>query len=178
MGARSTIESLPDPLREAVDRAIAKGRTIDQIVGQLEDEGEERSRSSVGRYAKNLRETIQQQKNISIAAAALGDQLGEGDNAQRQLITQIFNSLITQAILPIAGGEEEIDLGKLDVLSLILNRTSKTANLDASTEAKIREEERKREREKSVAAAENAARTAGATPETIEAIRRELLGLD
>ena len=59
---RSSIKRLPSKLREAVDQAIADGATIDEITTRIRAEGEDCSRSAVGRYAKNVRDLIRQQQ--------------------------------------------------------------------------------------------------------------------
>ena len=51
-GGRSSIDRLPDTLREAVDAAIADGATIDEITARIREGGEDCSRSAVGRYSK------------------------------------------------------------------------------------------------------------------------------
>ena len=57
-GGRSSVDRLPDTLREAVDQAIADGATIDEITARIRAEGEDCSRSAVGRYTKNMRDLI------------------------------------------------------------------------------------------------------------------------
>ena len=49
---RSSVAKLPPDVREAVDKAIADGATIDEITARIRAEGETCSRSAVGRYAK------------------------------------------------------------------------------------------------------------------------------
>ena len=60
-GGRSSIERLPDTLREAVDAAVADGATIDEITAHIREAGGACSRSAVGRHAKNVRDLIRQQ---------------------------------------------------------------------------------------------------------------------
>ena len=59
---RSTVAKLPPELREAVDKAIADGATIDEITARIREEGESCSRSAVGRYTKDTRELIQKRQ--------------------------------------------------------------------------------------------------------------------
>ncbi len=61
-GGRSSVDRLPDTLREAVDAAIADGATIDEITERIREGGGDCSRSAVGRYAKNMRDVIRQQQ--------------------------------------------------------------------------------------------------------------------
>ena len=60
---RSTVARLPaEELREAVDQAIADGATIDEITARIRAEGEECSRSAVGRYTKDMRDLMHRQQ--------------------------------------------------------------------------------------------------------------------
>ena len=75
--SRSSIKRLPSKLREAVDAAIADGATIDEITERIRAEGEDCSRSAVGRYAKDMRDLIRQQQETDRTIKAWVDALGE-----------------------------------------------------------------------------------------------------
>jgi len=179
MGRRSSIDRLPKCLREAVQVALKDGLTIDEIVDLLSDEGAEVSRSAVGRYTKNYREMAERQRDMSSVANAFAAEFGDAGNSQQKLLIQMFTSVMTQAVLPMASGEDaEIDPRDMHFLARSIKDIASAAKTDTDREAKIRDEERKSARAEAAKAAEQAARGAGATPETIAAIKRELLGLD
>ena len=67
---RSSIARLPPTLREAVDKAIADGATIDEITARIRAEGGACSRSAVGRYTKNVRDLIRLERERAAAKAA------------------------------------------------------------------------------------------------------------
>lgn len=73
MSQRSSLESLPEELRELVKRLWGEGATIDQLAELLRERlGEAApSRSSVGRYAKQLKEQQEEaaQRNAFLAEA-------------------------------------------------------------------------------------------------------------
>ena len=178
MGGRSTIDQLPKPLRDAVQAALKDGLTIDAIVDLLREEGAEVSRSAVGRYTQNYREMAARQRDMSSVATAFASEFGDADNAQQKLLIQMFTSVMTQAVLPMAaGGDAEIDPKDAHFLARAIKDVVSAAKTDADREAKIREEERKSARAEAVKVAEQAARGSGATPDTIAAIKRELLGI-
>lgn len=180
MAGRSTIDQLPPVIRQEVDAAIKRGATIDEIVAQLRDMGADHiSRSAVGRYSKQFRDLADQQRQISSVAQAFGKEFGHADDLQGRFMIQLLNSVITRAVLPIASGEEiEIDGKELHYLARAVKDVASAAKTDVDREAKIRDETKKRAREEAAAAAESAGRTAGASEETIEAIKRKILGID
>ena len=53
---RSSLERLEPALREAVDAAIVKGATIDEITALIREKGGTCSRSAVGRYVRRMRD--------------------------------------------------------------------------------------------------------------------------
>ena len=178
MGARSSIDMLPPRLRDAVQGALKDGLTIDQIVDMLRDEGADVSRSAVGRYTLNYREMAARQRDLSSVASSFASEFGDADNPQQKLLIQMFTSVMTQAVLPMASGEgAEIGAQDLHFFARSIKDVVSAAKIDTDREAKIRDEERKKARLEAASAAETAARGAGATPETIAAIKRELLGL-
>ena len=178
MGGRSSIETLPRPILDAVNTAIKEGLTIDQIVALIHDKGEERSRSAVGRYSQTYRDFAAKQRDISSVAKAFATDFGNADNSQIKLLIQLFTSVMTQAVLPMASGEDaDIDPKDAHFLARAIKDVVSAAKTDTDREAKIREEERKAARAEAAKVAEQAARGAGATPDTIAAIKRDLLGI-
>ena len=85
-GGRSSIDRLPDTLREAIDQAIADGATIDEITARIRADGEQCSRSAVGRYAKDMRDLIRKQQETDRTVKAWVDALGERPEGQAGLI--------------------------------------------------------------------------------------------
>lgn len=178
MGGRSSIETLPQPLLDAVHGAIKEGMTIDEIVSMLSEKGAERSRSAVGRYTQSYREMAARQRDMTSVATAFATEFGDADNAQQKLLIQLFTSILTQAVLPMASGEDtEIDPKDAHFLARAIKDVVSAAKTDTDREAKVRDEERKKARAEAAKVAEQAARGTGATPETIAAIKEQLLGI-
>ena len=178
MGRRSSIDELPDEVRAAIVEALRAGHTYDEIVDRVRAMGEEVSRSSVGRYAKNFRELAARQRDLTAVAEAFGAEFGSSDDPQVKLLIQLATSAMTQTVLPIASGEDA-ELAPKDWANLA--RATKdivsAAKTEADREAKIREEERKRLRQEAVEAAEVAGRASGASDATIQAVKEKLLGI-
>lgn len=178
MARPSSIDRLPEDIRVAVQQAIRDGKTIDEIVALICDLGEVASRSAVGRYTKDYREIAARQRDLSATARAFASEFGDPDDPQMKLLVQLFTSLMTQHVMPLAAGEDaELDGRELHFLARSIKDIASAAKIDTDREAKIREEERKKARHEAAAAAETAGREAGATDETIERIKSKILGL-
>ena len=169
---RSSIKRLPAELREAVDQAIADGATIDEITARIRAEGEDCSRSAVGRYAKNMRDLIRQQqetdRTIKAWAQALGER-PEGDVGR--ILIETLQSMVLDTMADLRGRDEPVPMKELDRLSHILKRIEATEKL---------RKDRERAAEKAKAEkAKSAGRTkgqGGLSPEAVAIIRAEVEG--
>ena len=175
-GGRSSVDRLPDTLREAVDQAIADGATIDEITARIRADGEQCSRSAVGRYTKNVRDLIRQQQETDRTIKAWVQELGERPGGDTGLfLIETLRTMVLATMAALSGRGEPASLQDLSRLSLILKRIE-------STEKLRRDRERAAEKEK--AAAEKAAATdagqakrqGGLSPETVAAIREAVEG--
>lgn len=189
MAGRSSLKSLPPEVLDAVHEAIGRGETLDDICALLRDLGTERSRSAVGRYAQGFNELAKQQRRVQSIAAAFGNEFGQSGDNQVRMMNQLMTSVMTRAIIPIAsaeddaaaGGDDEDGGGALDTLALsrlakAVKDVTSSSKIDIEREAKIREEEARRTREKAAADATAAGRAAGASEATLAAIRTRILG--
>ena len=162
-GGRSSIDRLPDTLREAVDQAIADGATIDQITARIRADGEQCSRSAVGRYAKDMRNLIRKQQETDRTIKAWVDALGERPEGQVGLVLiETLQTMVLATMAALGRREEPASLQELARLSLILKRIEGTEKL-------------RKDRER---AAEKAApkRQGGLSPEVAAIIRAEVEG--
>ena len=165
---RSSIKRLPTELREAVDQAIADGATIDEITARIRAEGEDCSRSAVGRYAKNMRDLIRQQqetdRTIKAWAQALGER-PEGDVGRIRIET--LQSIVLDTMADLRGRDEPVPTQELARLSHILKRIESTDKL---------RKDRERAAEKAANDADRAKRGGGLSPEAVAIIRAEVEG--
>ena len=177
--ARSTIDELPDGIRSAVHAAIERGQTIDGIVDLIRGLGGEASRSAVGRYTKGFAELAKQQRDMRSVAEAFGREFGSADDHQGRMMIQLMTSITTRMLMPHMTGEAEEELSTLELsrLAKAVKDATGAAKIDIEREAKIRDEEARRTREQAAANAETAARAAGASEDTLRAVRMGILGL-
>ena len=164
---RSSIKRLPTELREAVDQAIADGATIDEITARIRAEGEDCSRSAVGRYAKNMRDLIRQQqetdRTIKAWAQALGER-PEGDVGR--ILIETLQSMVLDTMADLRGRDEPVPTQELARLSHILKRIEATEKL---------RNDRERAAEKE-AQANQPKGQGGLSPEAVAIIRAEVEG--
>ena len=163
---RSSIDRLPAKLREAVDRAIADGATIDEITARIRAEGETCSRSAVGRYAKNMRDMIRQQQETDRTVKAWVDALGERPEGQAGLVLiETLRTMMLATMADLSGREEPVPMQELARISLILKRIEGTEKLRADRERAARK-----------AAPRQAKPRGGLSPEAVAIIRAEVEG--
>lgn len=178
MAAQSTMKKLPAPIRSAVDEAIKRGATIDDIVALLAEIGTPRSRSAVGRYTKEYAELAQQQRDLRAVAESFGKEFGGPDDRQGRLLIQLLTSVATRMVMPMATQEDpELDGKELHYLARSVKDLASASKTDIDREAKIREEAVKATRAAAAEEAVNISRAAGASEETLAKIRAGLLGL-
>ena len=169
---RSSIKRLPAELREAVDQAIADGATIDEITARIRAEGEDCSRSAIGRYTKNVRDLIRKQqetdRTIKAWAQALGER-PEGDVGR--ILIETLQSMVLDTMADLRGRDEPVPMKELDRLSHILKRIEATDKLRKDRERAA--EKAKAEKDKPAGRAKGGG---GLSPEAVAIIRAEVEG--
>ena len=171
-GGRSSVDRLPDTLREAVDAAIADGATIDEITARIRAGGEDCSRSAVGRYSKNVRDLIRRQQETDRTVKAWVQELGERPEGDTGLfLIETLQSMVLDTMAALSGRGEPVPTHELDRLSHILRRIEATEKL-----RKDRERAAEKAKAEKAKAADRAKRQGGLSPETVAAIHEAVLG--
>jgi len=179
MAGKSSIEKLDPKIRLEVDGAIKRGATIDQIVWMLKGLGADVSRSAVGRYSKQYADLASRQRDMQSIAQTFASEFGSEDDRQSRLLIQLFTSIATRAIMPIAAGDEVAADGKeLHYFARAIKDITSAAKTDVDRERAIRADAAKAAREQAATDAATAAKAAGASDETIDRIKRKILGID
>ncbi len=171
-GGRSSIDRLPDTLREAVDAAIADGATIDEITERIRAEGGDCSRSAVGRYTKNMRDLIRQQQETDRTIEAWVDALGERpEGGAGPILIETLQTMVLATVSAMSARDEPASLQELDRLSHILKRIESTEKL-----RKDRERAAEKEKAEKAKSAGRAKGQGGLSPEAVAIIRAEVEG--
>jgi hypothetical protein len=178
MAGKSSIEQLPDPIIAEIHAALKRKATIDQIVWMLKGLGADVSRSAVGRYSKQYADLASQQREIAIVAKNFAGEFGQADDLQGRLLIQLATTLASRIAMGLAA-DDDPNMGLKDLMNLgrAVKDITSAAKIDVDREAKIRSEEAARARSKAANDAEAAGKAAGASPETIDRIKRSILGI-
>ena len=182
---RSTVAKLPPELREAVDAAIAEGATIDEITARIRAEGENCSRSAVGRYAKDTRALIQKRQEADRVVKAWMQEFG--DRPQGELTLVFIEGLRAMAIdtmRHLADREEPASSEDIARLSLALKRIESTEELriqreqaaEKAAEAAKPEPKPKPQPKPEPKSKSKPKRRKGLSPETVARIDEAVLG--
>ena len=107
------------------------------------------------------------------------DRFGSADDMQGRMMIQLMTSITTRMLMPHMTGEAEEELSSLELsrLAKAVKDAAGAAKIDIEREARIRDETAKRTREAAATAADAAGRAAGASPETMAAVRAGILGI-
>lgn len=184
MGAASSLKRLPTELRTAVDGALQRGCTIDDVVALLDAQGHDVSRSSVGRYRKKLAaemETVTAEaRRIRALVEAYGDAGGrDDDKSSARLVVQLAKSAVARGLLDVMA-DEDAEISPLDATrwSGAARSLSAAEKTELDRRIKQREDEAAQAVRKDAAdVAVTAGRKAGATEQTLATIRSAIMGL-
>ena len=113
-----------------MDQAVADGATIDEITARIRAEGEDCSRSAVGRYTKDMRDLIRQQQETDRTVKAWADALGERpEGGTGRILIETLQTMVLATMAALSKREEPASLEELTRLSHILKRIESTDKL-------------------------------------------------
>ncbi len=184
----SSIDRLPEPIRALIGQLRQDGRTIDEILDKLRELDVEVSRSAVGRHVKSLAEIgADMRRSRDIASALVGQFGAEPDDKLARLNMELMHGVIfqimTAASKPGEDGEEggpvTFSAGDAMFLAKALQSLTSASKTDAEKTIRLREEAEKKARAEAAAAVDRVAKRteAGLSKDTVNAIKREILGL-
>ena len=142
---RSSVAKLPAALHEAVDRAIADGVTIDEITARIRAEGENCSRSAVGRYARDMRGLMQLQREADRVAKLWMQEFGE--RPQGELALALIESLREMALATmehLASGDKPVSTKDIAQLCVVLKRIEDADKMRVEREQAVEKAKPKR----------------------------------
>ena len=142
---RSSVAKLPAELREAVDRAIADGATIDEIAARIRDAGENCSRSAVGRYAKDTRALIQKRHEADRVVKAWMQEFGDRPQGEMSLaMIESLRELALATMEHLASGDKPVSTKDIARLCVVLKRIEDADNMRVEREQAMKKAKPKR----------------------------------
>jgi hypothetical protein len=183
MGQKSAVDRLPENLRTALlemlqDPAITQAEIVDAINAEA---GETLlSRSSMNRYAQRMKHFAEKNRQAREIADAYIDKYGT-DN--RVKLGKVVNEQIRLAVFDLIGEIEEVsadpEIKKTEIADMLYKLSRGLKELEAAEKlnAERTESIRKAALAEAAEAVEETAKSDGLTGETIEKIKKQILGL-
>jgi len=183
MAPPSKISQLPQDLRdELIDRILDSGFAdydghhawLMREISEREIEIKEPiSRSAIARVGKRQKSISKRMQEIRAVQREFAADPVHTNRTTNQMLQLIAFAKTRDAF----NGSVEIDANYLKNMALTIGRLEKAAAINEDRERDIREDERQLAREAAASAVESSAKQAGVSAETIERIRRDVLGM-
>jgi len=172
--AHSKIETeLPPELIEKVNAFLATpGKTYQDVVDYLQDEGYEISHSSVGRYGKRFLSRLEKIKTAREQAKVIVNEAGDRPTSE---LTEATNQVAIQMILETLLDIESIDLDDIKLKDLF--KSVALLERSAADRDKIKMEYRQRVQDSASKVKDTLSQNKKIDQETINLIEREILGI-
>ncbi len=178
MAQRDKVSQLPDDIRRWLDQALAEGNFSDyeQLAAELKDRGYDISRSSVHRYGQRLERRLSAIKASTEAARAIAEAAPDDADHRSAAVISLVQSEMFELLLAF---EESADLDPASRVVMLSKAARGIADLARASLGQKRHEEqlRQRERERAAALAEKSLVGQGMSRESVDAIKREILGI-
>lgn len=179
----STIDRLPDRLKDLLGQLMREGRTITEIHDHLRQLGADVSRSAVGRHVKSMAEVGDELRRAGSMAKYIVDEFGaETDERVGRANIAILQGALLELMTERPVDEETgqpVRLGpdEAKAISLTLQRLISSQRMDADRQLKLRAEAKREAAQEAAAAVDKAGRAQGVSKATIDAIKAEILGV-
>lgn len=179
----STIDKLPEEIRDQLARLRREGRTITEIHDHLEQLGAGVSRSAIGRHVKSMAEVGEDMRRAGEMARFVVDQFGEETDervgrANMAILQSAIMELLTERPVDEETGEvARLDAGEMKALSLSLQRLINSQRVDADRQLKMKAEAKREAAQQAAAAVDKVSRAEGLSKATADQIRATILGV-
>ncbi len=175
MARKSTIAQLDPQIREAVDAAIREGRaTIEDLVLLIKSYGATASRSSVGRYVKNATEQLARYREAQeVAKVWIGKLTDEPEGDVGRLLAEMLRTVAFQQIGQMGDGEATPKPMDIMLVAKALEHLAKSEKTAVDRTVKIRDEFARQAAD----AAAKVGKSKGVSADTIDEIKRSILGI-
>ncbi len=173
--------SLRRQAREIRDKIVTlrdQGRTIQEIVAALDALAVKTSKSAVHRVLQREAKVADRLRVSRELAQSIGRQFGDADNS---VVARTNIELLHDALMSLLSAVEEgktLKAGEIMALAIAVEKLTKASKTDFEKELKVAlETERRQTMERAAEVAVQAAKKRGLSQETVNDIKREILGL-
>lgn len=184
MGRKSKLSQLAPEVKAHIESRLAEGRmTLDQLIADLRarfpeqaQAGELPSRSGIGRYGQKLQRRMEAIRASTDAAKLIRESAGDDEDARSEALTALVQTELFEAILMLQEADDETDPG--DRVAMLSAAAKNIATLTRSSVVLKKYQAEVRERAQEAAAnVEKIAKKGGLSADTVEQLRREILGI-
>ncbi|MBF0256827.1 MAG: DUF3486 family protein [Gammaproteobacteria bacterium] len=185
MPARDKISQLPAEVRAEIDRLLIQAgfsgyEDLEQTI--LAEQGLRIGKSSLHRYGQKLERRLTAIRASTEAARAIAEAAPDDADHRSAAVISLVQSELFEVLLSVQDASDE-GMELAERVAILSSAAKNIAHLtNASIRQKkhvleVREQVRKEAIAEAAAAMEQSAKLAGVSPETIKAIRRDLLGM-
>lgn len=179
MGRQSSIDALPEEVRHWLERALTD-RNFSGFVA-LEDalrkQGYQISKSAIHRYGKKIERRYSAIKASTEAARLLTEGAADDQDARSEAVIALVQTELFESIINLQEAEDE----ETDPSERIALLSSAAKNIATLSRASVNQKKFRQEVQARVAAAASAAEKiatkGGLSAESVDALRREILGI-
>lgn len=170
---KSSIATLDPELRSELDRLLAEGRfTLRQVVAHMRELGVDVSKSAVHRHKQTLDKIAKDIRMARAVAGAVQRDLEETDGSISRALVESIQALVLRAQAEM-GDDDEVDVKKVQALSMAVRDLETTLRLSQDRELKIRALVAK----EAASAANKVAKERGLSASVADAIKASILGI-
>jgi predicted transposase YdaD len=176
---RSTVEALPEEVRRWLERALIENNFsgYQQLEALLREKGFFIGKSSLHRHGQKIERRLAAIKASTEAARLLTEEASDNQDARSEAVIALVQTEMFESIVNLQeAGTEEMEAA--DRISLLSKAAKNIATLSrASVNQKKFRLEVQAKAEAAAANVEKIAKKGGLSQESVEALRREILGI-
>ncbi|HGU1009463.1 TPA: DUF3486 family protein [Escherichia coli] len=179
MARRSTIDKLPEEVRRWLERALTNSgfSGYAELEELMRDKGYLISRSAIHRYGQKIERRFTAIRAANEAARMLTEGAADDQDARSEAVIALIQTELFESIVQLQEAED----GKIDPqerVALLSKVAKNVATLSrASVNLKKFQQEVRAKAEAAASNAEKIARKGGLSAESVQALRREILGI-
>lgn len=177
----SSIDKLPEPIRDAIAKLRRDGRTIDEILDHLKGLDVEVSRSALGRHVKSMAEIGEEIRRSEAMARFVVDKFGEDADervgrANMRILQGAILEIITERRQDEDGNPVHLSAEETKSISLSLQRLISAQRTDADRQMRLEREAARKAREAAAEAVDKVTKARGLSADLVNEIRMSVLG--
>lgn len=179
MPRRDAVSTLPDEVRIWLDRSLIKGNfsAYEQLEAALKERGFQISKSAIHRYGQKFERRLAAIKASTEAARMLTEGAADDQDARSEAVIALVQTELFESIVNLQEATDE-DIDPADRIGLLSKAAKNIATLARASvnQKKFRQDVQARA-EAAAANVEKIAKKGGLSAESVQALRREILGI-